>query len=91
MPTLHPFADDAGSLSVEGLTLENGQERIALYGNLDLARDKARLAHARALKAVLDEASRCSRATQGCPTRSRHPRQQRRSRTRSADDIEGRV
>ena len=55
MPTLHPFADDAASLAIEGLTLENGRDRIALYGNLDLTRDKAGLAHARALKAVLDE------------------------------------
>ena len=53
-PTFSPYADDAASLSIGGLTLENGTERVALYGQLDLTRDKAGLRLARELKAVLD-------------------------------------
>ena len=49
-----PYADDAASLSIGELTLENGKEQIALYGQLDLTRDKAGLRHARELKAALD-------------------------------------
>ena len=53
MTKLVPFADDAASMAVGGLTVENGAERVALYGSLDLTRDKRGLAHARALQAVL--------------------------------------
>ena len=55
MTKLVPFADDATSLSIAELTIENGTERIALYGSLDITRDKQGLARARALKAVLDQ------------------------------------
>ena len=58
MTTLKPFADDAASIPIGELTVENGIDRIALYGSLDLTRDKRGLAHARALAALLDEAIR---------------------------------
>ena len=51
-----PFADDAASLGVGGLTIENGTDKLSLYGTLDLRRDKAGLADARALAAVLAHA-----------------------------------
>ena len=56
MAKLTPFADDAASTSIGKLTIENGTDRIALYGSLDLTRDRKGLAHARALKAILDQA-----------------------------------
>jgi len=56
MSKMTPFADDAASISIGELTVENGTDRIALYGSLDLTRDKQGLAHARALKALLDQA-----------------------------------
>ncbi len=51
-----PFADDTSSTSIAKLTVENGTDRIALYGSLDLTRDRQGLAHARALKEILDQA-----------------------------------
>ena len=51
---MKPFADDSAATAVGGLKLENGRDSIAVYGNLDLTRDKAGLAHARTLLAVLD-------------------------------------
>ena len=51
---LTPFADDSASVSVGKLTVENGVDQIALYGSLDLTRDKHGLAQAFALKAVVD-------------------------------------
>lgn len=54
MATFKPYADDAASEAIGGLTVENGRDRVALYGTLDLTRDKTGLAQARALKAVLD-------------------------------------
>ena len=56
MVKLTPFADDAASISIGGLTIENGTDRISIYGSLDLTHDKHGLADARALKALLDEA-----------------------------------
>ena len=55
MTKLTPFADDAASISVGKLTVENGTDRVALYGSLDLTCDKQGLTHARALKALLDQ------------------------------------
>ena len=38
-----PFADDAASVSIGKLTVENGTDRVALYGSLDITRDQQRL------------------------------------------------
>ena len=54
MSTMKPYADDATSVTIGDLTLENGRDCVAVGGSLDLTRDKAGLAHARALKAILD-------------------------------------
>ena len=49
-----PFADDETTFTLGSFTAENGQDRIAVYGNLDLTRDKEGLSAARALKSLLD-------------------------------------
>lgn len=67
MTKLTPFADDAASTSIGELTVENGIDRIALYGSLDLTRDKQCLAHARALAALLDQAIRRLEADKALP------------------------
>ena len=67
MTKLTPFADDAASISIGKLTVENGTARVALYGTLDLTRDKQGLAHARALKALLDQAVQVLEADQALP------------------------
>jgi len=43
-------------MTIDKLTIENGTDRIALHGSLDLTRDKRGLAHAQELKAFLDQA-----------------------------------
>ena len=48
-----PFADDSASASIEELTIENGTDKISLYGSLDITRDKAGLVLARELTAYL--------------------------------------
>ncbi len=67
MTKLVPFADDTASLSVGKLTVENGTDCVALYGTLDLTRDKQGLAHARALKALLDQAVQVLEADKALP------------------------
>lgn len=68
MAEFKPFADDAASLGIGGeMTIENGTERVAIYGSLDLTRDKGGLALARQLKAVLDAAVRALEADKHLP------------------------
>jgi hypothetical protein len=40
MAKMKPYAEDATSMSIGELTLENGRDRVSVYGNLDLTRDK---------------------------------------------------
>ena len=54
LPT--PFADDTASAAIGGLTVENGTDRIALYGSLEITRDVAGLRLARDLARFLDQA-----------------------------------
>ena len=54
MTKFKPFADDSASLSINELTVENGTDKIAVYGSLDVTRDKEGLKKARALKGLAD-------------------------------------
>jgi hypothetical protein len=49
-----PFSDNSASLSIGEFTLENGTDKVALFGSLDVTRDKAGLRQAKALKAAVD-------------------------------------
>jgi hypothetical protein len=73
MTKLIPFADDAASVSIGGLTIENGRNRVALYGSLDLTRDKAGLAHARALQALAEAAVKALEAMSDLPDKAEAP------------------
>lgn len=67
MTQLTPYADDAASISIGKLTIENGIDRIALYGSLDLSKDQQGLAHAKALKEVLDRVVQTLEAQKALP------------------------
>jgi hypothetical protein len=41
--SFRPFADEAVALRIGGLTGENRLDRVSLWGNLDLTRDRAGL------------------------------------------------
>lgn len=69
MSGLKPFADDAVSLGIGELTVENGTDKVSLYGSLDLTRDKQGLEHARALKALLDQVVHALEADTHLPDR----------------------
>lgn len=53
-PAFTPFADASAVRSIGALSFENGPAAIALHGSLDITRDAAGLARARALKATVD-------------------------------------
>lgn len=69
MTKLDPFADDAASVAIDKLTIENGHDRLSLYGSLDITRDQAGLQHALALKAILDQAVQSLHADPTLPER----------------------
>ena len=73
MRTITPFANASESLGIGGLTVENRTDRVALYGSLDLTRDKQGLAHARKLKALLDEVVQALEAAKELPDRVAAP------------------
>lgn len=50
---IKPYADDAGAMQIGELQVENGTDRVALYGSIDLTRDKQGLEHARKLRDLL--------------------------------------
>ncbi len=52
--TFKPFADDEAAVTIGGMTIENGTDRVSISGSLDISADKAGLAQARALKTTLD-------------------------------------
>ena len=71
---LKPYADDT-ALSIGDLKIENSSDQIAIYGTLDLTRDKAGLQQARQLKALLEEAVRVLEADKDLPDRMAPPEQ----------------
>lgn len=55
MANIKPFKNSAESISLDELTIENGEDRIAIYGSLNITRDKQGLKLAQKLKALLDD------------------------------------
>lgn len=52
--TFKPFADEAASIDVAGITFENHIDRISLYGQTVITRDQQGLAQAMAMQAQLN-------------------------------------
>lgn len=69
MTRLTPFADDAASTAIDKLTIENGRQQVAIYGSLDITRDKVGLQRALTLKAIIDEAVQALTSDPALPQR----------------------
>lgn len=52
-PAFSPYANEADVVHIGSLCIENRVDRVSLHGDVDLTRDKAGLAHARALQVLL--------------------------------------
>ncbi len=74
MMRLKPFEDDSESGAIGELTVENGKDRIALYGSLDITRDQAGLALARELAGFLDKVIARMVADQALPEKVAPPK-----------------
>ncbi|MES2534707.1 MAG: hypothetical protein V4632_02445 [Pseudomonadota bacterium] len=54
MPTIKPFQNEADSIMIGDLTVENRLDRIEIYGSAQITRDKAGLKLAKELKKLVD-------------------------------------
>ncbi|NTW52307.1 MAG: hypothetical protein HGB22_06950 [Chlorobiaceae bacterium] len=52
---ISPFANESESLNIGGLSIENRQDRVSIYGSIDITRDRQGLDHARMLKTLFDD------------------------------------
>ena len=74
-----PFADDKSS-AVGGMTVENGPDKMSLYGSLELTRDQAGLQHAQALRTLLDAVIQSLAADPALPAALPPPKRPRKVR-----------
>ncbi|WP_019939884.1 hypothetical protein [Bordetella sp. FB-8] len=51
---IHPFANESDALSLGGITIENHTDRIAVFGDATVSRDKAGLRLAKDLAEVIN-------------------------------------
>lgn len=49
------FEDSTASLDIGGLTLENNEDRVSIYGSLNIGRDRQGLAQAKQLQTIINE------------------------------------
>lgn len=54
MTDFTPYANESDELEISNLKFENRLDRISVYGDLDITRDRAGLANARTLKTLID-------------------------------------
>ncbi|MBS1028688.1 MULTISPECIES: hypothetical protein [Gluconobacter] len=70
-----PFLDAGESVQIDDLTIENGEERIAVYGRLEIRRDRIGLQDIQALKAQVDAIARELEGSAHLPERVRSAQQ----------------
>ena len=70
-----PFLDAGESVQIDDLTIENGAERIAVYGRLEIRRDRIGLQDIQALKAQVDAIARELEGSAHLPERVRSAQQ----------------
>ena len=67
MTTLNPFSNEADSIMIDDLTVENRLDRLELYGSAQITRDKAGLKLAEELKELIDATVAALRADKNLP------------------------
>ncbi|MBF0340755.1 MAG: hypothetical protein HQL95_07290 [Magnetococcales bacterium] len=53
--TISPFANESETEVISELTIENHVDRVVIYGDLEISKDKTGLSFARRLKILVDE------------------------------------
>lgn len=68
--TFTPYADDTSAQTIDGMTIENGTDRVSISGCLDLRKDRRGLDHAKALRAALDAIVMALEADRALPAKA---------------------
>ena len=66
---IHPFQNEADSVTIDELNIENRLDRISVYGSIQISRDKIGLDFARELKATLEAIVHALEADKSLPER----------------------
>jgi hypothetical protein len=74
MTSIHPFANESEVVTLDSLTIENRTDRVTIYGNFNVTRDKAGLASARQLRQILDDVVRALEADPNLPDQVAPPK-----------------
>ena len=74
---MKPYANESDVLQIGGLQVENRLDRITISGDIDLTRDAAGLADARALQSLLASVVAALEAAKDLPQRLPAPAVQR--------------
>ena len=67
MSDFKPFANESDVLTLGSLAVENRVDRVTLHGDVELTKDKAGLALARQLQAVIDATVKALQADKALP------------------------
>ena len=67
MSDFKPYANESDALTIGDLAIENRVDRVTLQGDVEMTRDKAGLALARQLKAVVDATVKALEADKALP------------------------
>lgn len=67
MKDFTPFANESDAAAIGQLTIENRTNRVSVYGDIDLTRDRRGLANALELKRLLDDIVRVLQAEPALP------------------------
>ena len=67
MSEFKPYANESDVLTLGDLAVENRVDRVTLHGDVELTKDKAGLALARQLQAVIDATVRTLEADKALP------------------------
>ena len=67
MSDFKPFANESDVLTLGSLAVENRVDRVSMHGDLEITKDKAGLALARQLQAVVDATVKALQADKALP------------------------
>ncbi|HYG86229.1 MAG TPA: hypothetical protein VD978_08220 [Azospirillum sp.] len=67
MKKITPFANEADTVGIADLTVENRTDRVSVYGSIDLTRDRQGLQHARELRDLMDRIVKTLEAEKNLP------------------------
>lgn len=67
MSTFKPYQNEADSITLDELTIENRLDKISVYGSIELTKDKNGLQYAKQLKELIDAAVAALEAEKNLP------------------------